>query len=862
MATKTASNRKAKTAHLDTREQLFNSRQQGPVNQIQLPTDCITQLHGVLYDLDPDQLRRDGPVPVLGETPKDLYRQTVKAWLDRDEVLKHAEVRVSGRGLHALLWFESPVEINTDAERRRWGGIVKALQCALPVDPDQPGITATTRPVGSTNSKNKRQVRSLSSGTPVSTESVLALFERLSRAPFRTVAGILLGSDCQSPCPLCGDPQATLDALDRNGRCYGSCGSVGLADLYDALLVARAADCKASGRSSKKEASRGRDLAKRLARGCQEAEYALRRGARDLPVLRGVSRQGTCNRPLDNVQVDAAEIMAKSEKVFVYGDDVVIRLGDDRALLTLAQGNAIAPSAASMLANIFVCEDLRGDNNPVQFPLPQSFVGVLLNADSVRQTLPTIKFYAKRPIFDTDFNLLSRGWHATKGALIDGPDVDPIVPDLPRDDPEILNRLPEHLGALLSGFCFRDAADVANYVGCLLTGLLVDRFVVSGKPMLTVDGNKPGLGKTLLVQVLSMLLDGLSPGVITYTSDDADLEKRVGATVREGNRSVILVDNAKTGMHRAISSATLESRSTSPVIQHRILGTSSNFERPNNLIWAVTMNDTRLSRDLVSRGLPVRLFLESDPGKRSFGGFDPLSYAQEHRAELLGELAGMAVAWNQAGRPDGTRAHRFEPWARMIGGILEHAGFPEFLANVDAAAASFDQGVDDLAALAEKALAEFSQQGFFWDRDREPGSSRVKKQHKTKPRGVVASGWKALFDRAQVLTEPLREAKSTRAIATAIGTFLSSHVGREFEIEVAGAPRRVSLFVDAATKGRRYYFATVQPNGEGEPSANVAPRDGADRSIAEKGSTSKPPTNMSSAASRHLQKKGNDEDWS
>ena len=41
----------------------------------------------------------------------------------------------------------------------------------------------------------------------------------------------------------------------------------------------------------------------------------------------------------------------------------------------------------------------------------------------------------------------------------------------------------------------------------------------------------------------------------------------------------------------------------------------------------------------------------------------------------------------------------------MIGGILQSAGFPEFLANLGEAAASFNQVLDELAALAEAAAA-------------------------------------------------------------------------------------------------------------------------------------------------------------
>jgi hypothetical protein len=117
------------------------------------------------------------------------------------------------------------------------------------------------------------------------------------------------------------------------------------------------------------------------------------------------------------------------------------------------------------------------------------------------------------------------------------------------------------------------------------------------------------------------------------------------------------------------------------------------------------MNDTKASPDLVSRGLPIRFRYDGDPRERDFQGRDPIRYAREHRAEILGELMGMVVRWNQLGRPPGPRKHRCSYWAEVVGGILQVAGLPEFLENLDEAAAAFNQALDQLAALAEAVAA-------------------------------------------------------------------------------------------------------------------------------------------------------------
>ena len=117
------------------------------------------------------------------------------------------------------------------------------------------------------------------------------------------------------------------------------------------------------------------------------------------------------------------------------------------------------------------------------------------------------------------------------------------------------------------------------------------------------------------------------------------------------------------------------------------------------------MNNTKASPDLVSRGLPIRQHYEGKPEDRDFGHRDPLRYARDHRQEILGELAGIVLRWNQVGQPEGHQDHRLTKWARTIGGIMSANGFPEFLTNLASAAAEFNTALDALAALAEAAIA-------------------------------------------------------------------------------------------------------------------------------------------------------------
>src|SRR5205823_67601 len=124
---------------------------------------------------------------------------------------------------------------------------------------------------------------------------------------------------------------------------------------------------------------------------------------------------------------------------------------------------------------------------------------------------------------------------------------------------------------------------------------------------------------------------------------DEELEKKLGAHLRDSLSGVIFLDNVRD----RIESTVLESQMLAPEVILRQLGLNSLICRPNTYVWLITSNMTAATADLVSRCVPVRLFYEGDPKGRTFGT-DPLEYAARHRLEFLAELAGMVYRWKLA----------------------------------------------------------------------------------------------------------------------------------------------------------------------------------------------------------------------
>jgi hypothetical protein len=528
-------------------------------------------------------------------------------------------------------------------------------------------------------------------------------------------------------------------------------------------------------------------------------------GARDLPVLTGLSAEGGLIQPQENVLVQFGDLLEASARVIRYESNVCFEsrlAGSERTLIPLSVGPDVLKGAAAQLANLMVCR--HGDR---EFPLSQWFTQLALRAEPVLAKLPQVQVYATRPVFDDDFVFRGPGWHPGPGILVHGPAVVPLPwPSTPVGG-TVLFRLPPHLRALLGGFCFRDEVDLVNALALLLTGLVVPRYVRAGKPIGLVDGNQPGVGKTLLVRAIGVVLDGVEPGLTPYTPDDDEMQKRIGARLRTGSGSLVVLDNAKSMGGAELNSMTVEMLTTAPVLELRVLGTSTLHRRPNDVLWVFTMNGTQASADLVTRGLPVRLAHEGDPGQRQFFGLDPVEYAFRHRVELLGELAGMVDRWTAGGRPRGTQRHRFSKWAEEIGGILAACGLPELLSNMSEATSEFSTVADEIAALAEHVV-----------KNKGPTAATG---------GKPAADWVRLFEAAGVRQEELRTATTPKAKTIRVGKTLGPYVGRRIEISVDGKTGKAVL---RSTSGRSrqkdYHFEyTWDADGEvtGQPAAPIAP---------------------------------------
>jgi hypothetical protein len=241
--------RSAKPGQGDQREALFNSGAVGVFKEVMVQQHEVTLIRGILIEIDGECLRVG---KVITEMPADgfeLYESYVRGWLENHPLLSKAEVRFSGRWVHCILHFDTPVEIKSDRRRELWDTVIRAVQRSLPSDPEAPSLLAMTRPIGSVSSKTGRAVEVLKCGEPVTEVEVLNFAEDLTRHGFATFTQILFGTTTVSPCPICCEVDSTLHAaaplfrtndphITNRGTCY-ECGKVTLTKLVDLVLKGR-----------------------------------------------------------------------------------------------------------------------------------------------------------------------------------------------------------------------------------------------------------------------------------------------------------------------------------------------------------------------------------------------------------------------------------------------------------------------------------------------------------------------------------------------------------------------------------------------------------------------------------------------
>jgi hypothetical protein len=246
----------------------------------------------------------------------------------------------------------------------------------------------------------------------------------------------------------------------------------------------------------------------------------------------------------------------------------------------------------------------------------------------------------------------------------------PSVPDHPTKD-DALNAL-ELLRDVLFDFPFDNEAARSVAIAAILTALV--RRVLRSAPLFAITAPSPGSGKSLLVDLVALILTGRPAAVMNYTGQEAEERKRIVAALTAGD-PVLSIDN----IEQPLQGDAICSVLTQETYQDRLLGVSQTITVPTCCTWMATGNNLTVSGDLSTRVLICRLDAKMErPEERQFDR-ELRSHVLQNRQKLVVAALTILRAYVVSGSPRQslTPFGRFEQWSDFVRSPLVWLGCPD-----------------------------------------------------------------------------------------------------------------------------------------------------------------------------------------
>jgi hypothetical protein len=181
-------------------------------------------------------------------------------------------------------------------------------------------------------------------------------------------------------------------------------------------------------------------------------------------------------------------------------------------------------------------------------------------------------------------------------------------------------------------------------------------------PLHAITAPAAGTGKSMLVDLTSILMSGQDAPVMAPGKTEEEAEKRLGAALLSGD-AIVAFDNCTA----ALSGTLLCQALTQHRVQVRVLGLSQQVGVPVSALFTATGNNLTIEGDLTRRALLCELDAGvACPELREFD-FNPKTVFRQRRSELV--IAGLTVL--RAGRvakpkPISAPLGGFEMWSTWV----------------------------------------------------------------------------------------------------------------------------------------------------------------------------------------------------
>ncbi len=248
------------------------------------------------------------------------------------------------------------------------------------------------------------------------------------------------------------------------------------------------------------------------------------------------------------------------------------------------------------------------------------------------------------------------------------------------------------LDRIYCDFKFSDERCRANALAHLLTPYCQNIIGARKKtPLWMFTADAPRSGKDYLAMISPIIHEGIAVQDPPL-EDEAEFKRRITSAILAGRRFQHMAN-----CRGAIDSPSLEAAVTSEFWSDRLIGTSQAPVLSNEIIFSLSFNgDPYLSADITARARRVHLAKpDAPPNKRQFqmenlhamlSSWRPLSRSSNGkkaksseneitRGNVLAALHSLVRNWVDEGHKDGGTFASFPEWAKVVGGIIEAAGY-------------------------------------------------------------------------------------------------------------------------------------------------------------------------------------------
>lgn len=198
---------------------------------------------------------------------------------------------------------------------------------------------------------------------------------------------------------------------------------------------------------------------------------------------------------------------------------------------------------------------------------------------------------------------------------------------------------------LLGDFLLKDRSDVAHAVAAIITPLI--RPLLPTSPGLVINGLQAGVGKGLLLHVISTIVAGHNPSLSMLPKSEDEMRKSLTATLYSGVTAVIYDETAE------VDSAVLNGFITAESWADRRLGVTERIEMPNKTVVLFAGNQVSIIGDAARRMVQIRLHsnLPNPESRTGFRHSDLKAWVSDNRRELLRACLILTRAWFDRGQP-------------------------------------------------------------------------------------------------------------------------------------------------------------------------------------------------------------------